>query len=294
MMERMRWLMLMAVLVLALTAWGCGSSEEPPAADTPATDAAADEADGPKVDINMATVAELDALKGVSPRVAAAIVKFREDNGGFTSVEQLNDVKGIGDALFAKLKPLVTCGSEVAPAAAGGSEEADAGEGDAAAGSSEGAADASGLVNLNSATIQELDAVNGIGMATAKKIVAYREENGAFSSVDQLKDAGVGTSVINKIRDLVTCGPAGASSGSSSSASSSGASAASGGGDLNAATADQIRAAVPRIRATVVEAIIEARNARPGRKFTSWEQVDEIPGVGDSTLTKLKAAFTLG
>lgn len=292
-MERMRWLMLMAVLTLALAAWGCGSSEEPPAADAPAADAAADAADGPKVDINKATVEELDALKGVSPRIAEAIVKFRDDNGGFTSVEQLNDVKGIGDALFAKLKPLVTCGSEVAPAAAGGSEDAAAGEGDAAAGGSEGAADASGLVNLNSASVEELDAVNGIGMATAKKIVAYREANGPFSSVDQLKDAGVGTSVLNKIRDLVTCGPAGASSGSSASSASSGAAASSGGKvNLNTATLAQIDA-LPRVSPRVAQAILDARNALPGRKFSSWEQVDAVTGVGESMLTKLQEKCTI-
>lgn len=39
--------------------------------------------------------------------MAAAIITFREDNGGFTRVEQLTEVSGIGDARFAQLKALV-------------------------------------------------------------------------------------------------------------------------------------------------------------------------------------------
>lgn len=60
------------------------------------------------VDLNVATEAELDALPGVGPAIAAAIVAFREENGGFASVDDLLDVRGIGDAKMAELRPLVT------------------------------------------------------------------------------------------------------------------------------------------------------------------------------------------
>jgi competence ComEA-like helix-hairpin-helix protein len=59
------------------------------------------------VNINRASVAELDALPGVSPKVAAAIVEYRNTRGVFTSIEQLDSVKGIGPALLEKLKPIV-------------------------------------------------------------------------------------------------------------------------------------------------------------------------------------------
>lgn len=59
------------------------------------------------LDLNTATAAELDELPGVGPVMAKAIVDWRTQNGGFRSVEQLNDVSGVGDARFAQLKDLV-------------------------------------------------------------------------------------------------------------------------------------------------------------------------------------------
>ena len=62
------------------------------------------------VNLNTATVDQLDTLPGVGPVTAAAIVAWREANGGFTSVDQLAEVDGIGPARLAKLTPLVTVG----------------------------------------------------------------------------------------------------------------------------------------------------------------------------------------
>ncbi len=59
------------------------------------------------IDLNTATEAELDELPGVGPAIAAAIVAFREQNGGFTSVDDLLDVRGIGEAKLADIRPLV-------------------------------------------------------------------------------------------------------------------------------------------------------------------------------------------
>lgn len=62
---------------------------------------------GQAVDLNTATVAELDALPGVGPVTAAAIVAWRQSNGKFTSVDQLAEVEGIGPARLEKLRALV-------------------------------------------------------------------------------------------------------------------------------------------------------------------------------------------
>jgi competence protein ComEA len=59
------------------------------------------------VDLNTATVEQLDALPGIGPVTAAAIVAWRESNGRFTSVDQLGDVDGIGPARLEKLRNLV-------------------------------------------------------------------------------------------------------------------------------------------------------------------------------------------
>ncbi|GAB7144670.1 ComEA family DNA-binding protein [Mycobacterium riyadhense] len=59
------------------------------------------------LDLNTATVEQLDALPGVGPVTAAAIVAWRQANGKFTSVDQLADVDGIGPARLDKLRALV-------------------------------------------------------------------------------------------------------------------------------------------------------------------------------------------
>ncbi|MFG2191592.1 helix-hairpin-helix domain-containing protein [Streptomyces sp. NPDC048639] len=59
------------------------------------------------ISLNSATAEQLDALPGVGPVLARHILEYREQNGGFTSVAQLREVNGIGDARFADLQPLV-------------------------------------------------------------------------------------------------------------------------------------------------------------------------------------------
>jgi len=63
---------------------------------------------GGPIDINRATVEELDTLPGIGPSIASAIVEHRERSGPFASVEDLLDVPGIGDAKLAQLRDLVT------------------------------------------------------------------------------------------------------------------------------------------------------------------------------------------
>ena len=60
------------------------------------------------VDLNSATADQLEALPGIGPVLAQHILDWRTAHGGFRSVDQLNDVSGIGDSTFADLAPLVT------------------------------------------------------------------------------------------------------------------------------------------------------------------------------------------
>jgi competence protein ComEA len=60
------------------------------------------------VDLNGATPEQLDALPGVGPATAAAIVAHRQQIGRYTSVDELLDVRGIGPAKLDALRPLVT------------------------------------------------------------------------------------------------------------------------------------------------------------------------------------------
>lgn len=61
----------------------------------------------PIVDLNAATVTELDALPGIGPVIAARIVAWRSANGRFRSVEELGEVAGIGDSILSQVRALV-------------------------------------------------------------------------------------------------------------------------------------------------------------------------------------------
>jgi competence protein ComEA len=78
-------------------------SVEPPPGVAPGTPGSTT-----KININTAAATELEALPGVGEVIAQAIVDFRTENGPFTTIEDLLDVSGIGDATFADMKDLIT------------------------------------------------------------------------------------------------------------------------------------------------------------------------------------------
>ena len=61
-----------------------------------------------KVNINTANQSELDSLPGIGPSIAQRIIEYREENGNFQKIEDLQNVKGIGDAKFSNIKDNVT------------------------------------------------------------------------------------------------------------------------------------------------------------------------------------------
>src|SRR5262245_60281404 len=62
------------------------------------------------VNINTASAAEIEALPGIGPKTAARIVEYRQKNGPFKKVEELMNVRGIGEKNFLKLKPQLAVG----------------------------------------------------------------------------------------------------------------------------------------------------------------------------------------
>ncbi|GEN52004.1 helix-hairpin-helix domain-containing protein [Halobacillus faecis] len=61
-----------------------------------------------KVSINRASASEMETLNGIGPSKAASIIKYREENGPFSSVEDLVNVPGIGEKTLESLKELIT------------------------------------------------------------------------------------------------------------------------------------------------------------------------------------------
>lgn len=67
------------------------------------------------------------------------------------------------------------------------------------------ASNAQSTVNINSATAEELKTLNGIGDSKAKSIIEYRDKNGGFKSIDDIKNVdGIGEKMFEKIKDSIT------------------------------------------------------------------------------------------
>ena len=97
------------VLLAALAVWLMAapapvSAGSQPADATPSKTSAA----ATPLNLNTATAAQLEELPGIGPATAKRIIEYREKNGSFKKIEELMNVKGIGEKSFLKLKGQVT------------------------------------------------------------------------------------------------------------------------------------------------------------------------------------------
>ena len=96
-------IMTVALLAVALGAAAVGAqeAERRAVAKTVASTASA-------VNLNTATLAQLEALPGIGTKTAERIVEYRQKNGGFKKIEELMNVRGVGEKSFVKMKPLIS------------------------------------------------------------------------------------------------------------------------------------------------------------------------------------------
>jgi comEA protein len=98
-------------VVLGLLAITGAASAAQKASTTRARSTATATASAP-VNLNTATQAQLESLPGIGPSAAQRILEYRQKNGSFKKIEELMNVKGIGEKSFLKLKPLITVATE--------------------------------------------------------------------------------------------------------------------------------------------------------------------------------------
>jgi competence protein ComEA len=140
------------------------------------------------VDLNTATAAQLDELPGIGKASARKIIAARP----YKSVAELSK-SGISAAEINKISSLVTVAVAAEPAPGRLTRSTNPQE-----------ANKSSLVDLNTATAEQLDGLPGIGKASARKIIAARP----YKTVADLSKSGISAAEINKISSLVTVGGA--------------------------------------------------------------------------------------
>ena len=144
---------------------------------------------GGQIDVNTADSGQLQALPGIGPSKAAAILQYRSQHGAFKAVSELDNVPGIGPATMANLTPLVTVGDGATVTASDPATTAPAGP----------------SVNINTASPSQLQQLPGIGPAKAAAITSYREKVGPFKTCDQLDAVdGIGKATIATLKPQCT------------------------------------------------------------------------------------------
>ena len=138
---------------------------------------------------------------------AAGGLTERAESAGTNLAAQLSDGEHVHVAATGESAPSGALGPSSGSDAAGGEKGAGAGASGKGAGKKAAAGQKAGAakVNVNTAGAEELQTLPGVGPATAKAIIAWREENGRFRSVDDLLDvSGIGKATLAKFRDRVS------------------------------------------------------------------------------------------
>ena len=110
------------------------------------------------IDVNNADTTAFISLPGIGSKLAVRIITFREKLGGFCSVEQIGETYGLPDSTFQKMKQYLKLDNPSVK-----------------------------KININTATVDEMKAHPYIKYSLANPIVAYRNEHGLFSKIEDIK-----------------------------------------------------------------------------------------------------------
>lgn len=155
---------------------------------------------GERIDVDRASVPELERLPRVGPALARRIVDEREANGPFGSLEGLKRVPGLGPATLKGFERTTTFGGR-------GSGAWDRGPSPSASQTPDPRPQtpcSTSPISINAATAVELDCLPGIGPGLAERIVTWRTAHGGFREVKELEQVpGLGPVRLRRLVPLV-------------------------------------------------------------------------------------------
>jgi competence ComEA-like helix-hairpin-helix protein len=155
---------------------------------------------GETIDLDRAPALEIARLPRVGLKLAKVIVSDRNAKGPFGNLEGLDRVSGIGPGLLAAIREQARFSAPAGPAVQPARNSANPGSTNEEGGTRNGFP----VLNLNSATPAELEALPKVGPALAARIVAFREKHGPFPAVDSLvRVPGIGPATLAILRGQV-------------------------------------------------------------------------------------------
>ena len=141
-----------------------------------------------QVNINTAGAAELQGVTGIGAVLAERIISYRTQSGNFQKIEDIQNVSGIGPATFEKMRSEITVGEAKSESASGGAIEQTIDV----------------KININSAGPAELQNITGVGPTIAQRIIEYREQNGPFEKIEEIKNVnGIGDATFEKMKNEI-------------------------------------------------------------------------------------------